>query len=165
MTNHEEGFDPPRIILVKDVNGVFDFGLLPKDFRRFDNFQMICAGVVVSGTNGFNLLTSHRSMLPAGTSAMAMRDWQERAIGFVQRQWQKYVANGSKLPDYRRQEEAFNDMMSHSARNLGTDPMSEAEIEELETTLHDAFMQMLDRKMGLPTEGGLTGRYAMGGNA
>ena len=165
MTNHEQDFDPPRIILVKEINGVFDFGLLPKDFRRFDNFQMICAGVVVRGTNGFDLLTSHRSMLPTGTSAMAMRDSQERAIAFVQSKWQKYVDNASKLPDHKGQEEAFNEMMSHSTRNLGTDPMSEAEIEELETTLHDAFMQMLDYKMGFPTERGLTGRYAMGGNA
>ncbi len=40
-------------------------------------------------------------------------------------------------------------MMSHSVRNLGTDIMTEEEIDQLEKTLHNAFMQMLDRKMGL----------------
>lgn len=39
--------------------------------------------------------------------------------------------------------------MSHSVRNLGTDIMTEEEIDQLEKTLHNAFMQMLDRKMGL----------------
>lgn len=165
MTNHEQDFDPPRIMLVKEVDGQFDFGLLPKDFRHFDSFHMVCAGIVVRGARGFDLLTSHRSMLPANSSARAMRDWQERAIGFVQSQWQKYIGNDFKLPDHQGQEEAFDEIMSHSARNLGTEVMPEGEIKSWEQTLHHAFMAMLDRKMGLPTKTGLTGRYAMGGNA
>ena len=165
MTNHEQEFDPPRIILVKEVNGEFDFGLLPKGFRRFENYQMVCAGVVVRSQHGFDLLTSERYMLPAGTTEREMRDWQERAIGFVHSQWQAYEANGFKLPNSPQQEEAFSDMLSHSVRNLGTDIMSEEEINSLERTLHHAFMEMLDRKMGFATKKGLTGRYAMGGNA
>jgi hypothetical protein len=165
MTNRKQDFDPPRILLVKDVDGQLDFGLLPKDFRRFDNFQMLCAGLVVHGRRGFELLTSHRSMLPAGTSASAMRDWQERAVGFVQSQWQKYIESELRLPGYPKQGEAFDEMMSHSARNLGTEVMAEDDIKSLERILHHAFMAMLDRKMGLPTKTGLTGRYAMGGNA
>ena len=46
MTNHEKEFDPPRIMLVKEVDGAFDFGLLPKGFRRFESYQMFCAGVM-----------------------------------------------------------------------------------------------------------------------
>jgi hypothetical protein len=164
MANHEREFDPPRILLVKEVDGQFDFGLLPEDFRRFDSFHMLCAGVIVRRTRGFDLLTSHRSVLPAGTGASAMRDWQDRAIGFVNGQWRKYVEDGFKLPGSPKHEEAFNDMMNHSVRNLGTDTMAEHDIKGLERTLHAAFMQMLDRKMGLPTKAGLTGRYAMGGN-
>lgn len=164
MTNHERDFDPPRIMLVKEVDGQFDFGLLPKDFRRFDSFHMVCAGIVVRGARGFDLLTSHRSMLPAGTGDVAMNHWQQRAIGFVQSQWQAYIGNDLKLPDHQGQEEAFNEMMSHSVRNLGTDIMTEEEIDHLEETLHNAFMQMLDRKMGLSIKG-LSGRYAMGGHA
>jgi hypothetical protein len=165
MTNHEQDFDPPRIILVKEVDGQFEFGLLPKDFRRFDNFHMLCAGIVVRGEKGFELLTSHRSMLPADSGASAMRDWQERAIRFVNSQWQKYIGSGFRLPGYPRQGESFDEMMSHSARNLGTGVMSEHEIKSLERILHDAFMAMLDRQVRLPTKMGLTGRYAMGGNA
>jgi hypothetical protein len=56
-------------------------------------------------------------------------------------------------------------MLSHSIRNLGTEIMSEEEINNLERTLHHAFMEMLDRTMGLATKKGLTGRYAMGGSA
>ena len=164
MTNREQDFDPPRIILVKEVDGQFDFGLLPKDFRRFDNFQMLCAGIVVRSAGGFELLTSHRSMLPNRIGASEMRDWQERAIGFVNSQWQKYIASGFRLSGYPKQGEAFDEMMSHSTRNLGTGVMSEGEIKNLERILHDAFMAMLDRTMGLPTKMGLTGRYAMGGN-
>ncbi len=165
MANHERDFDAPRIMLVKEVDGQFDFGLLPKDFRRFDSFHMVCAGIVVRGARGFDLLTSHRSMLPANTGASAMRDWQERAIGFVQSQWQKYIESDFTLPGFPKQEEAFDEMMSHSTRNLGTEVMPEGEIKSLEQTFHHAFMAMLDRKMGLPTKTGLTGRYAMGGNA
>ena len=80
-------------------------------------------------------------------------------------QWQKYVENDFKLPGYPKQEEAFDEIMSHSVRNLGTEVMPEGEIKSLEQTLHHAFMAMLDRKMGLPTKMGLTGRYGMGGNA
>jgi hypothetical protein len=166
MTNHEQDFDPPRIMLVKEVDGQFDFGLLPKDFRGFDSFQMLCAGLVVrSSEREFELLTSQRYTVPAGTGERAMREWQQRAIGFVQSQWQKYGENGFKLPGFPKQEETFDDMMSHSVRNLGTGVMSENEIKSLERILHDAFMAMLDRTMGLPTKTGLTGRYAMGGNA
>ena len=166
MTNHEQDFDPPRIMLLKEVDGQFEFGLLPKDFRRFDSFQMLCAGVVVrSSGRGFDLLTSERSMLPAGTGDVAMNRWQVRAIGFVQAQWQAYIGRDFKLPDHPGQEEAFNEMMSHSVRNLGTNVMTEEEIKSLEQALHHAFMQLLDQKMGLPTKTGLTGRYAMGGNA
>lgn len=165
MANQEKDFDPPRIILVKEVDGQFDFGLLPKDFRRFDNFHMLCAGLVVRGTRGFDLLTSHRSMLPAGTTDGDMRDWQERAIGFVNSQWQKYIESGFRLSACPKQEEVFDEMMSHSARNIGTEVMPEDEIKSLERILHDAFMAMLDRKMGMPTKTGLTGRYATGGNA
>ena len=165
MSNHEQDFDPPRIILVKEVDGQFDFGLLPKDFRRFDSFQMLCAGVVVrSGEREFELLTSERSMLPAGTGNVAMNDWQQRAIGFVQAQWRAYIGNDLKLPDHQGQEEAFNEMMSHSVRNLGIGIMTEKEIVQLEKILHNAFMLMLDRKMGLSVKG-LSGRYAMGGHA
>jgi hypothetical protein len=164
MTNHERDFDPPRIMLVKEVDGNFDFGLLPKDFRRFDSFQMLCAGVVVrSSERGFDLLTSERYLLPAGATETETKDWHRRAIGFVQAQWQAYSANGFKLPGYPSQGEAFNEMLSHSLRNFGTDPVSEGEIESLEKSLHHAFMTMLDRKMGLSTKSGLTGRYAMGG--
>jgi hypothetical protein len=165
MKNHEQEFDPPRIILVKDVNGEFDFGLLPKGFRRFENHQMICAGVVVRSQHGFDLLTSERYMLPAGTTDSEMRAWQKRAIGFVHSQWRSYQASGFKLPEFPQQEEAFSDMLSHSIRNLGTEIMSEEEINNLERTLHHAFMEMLDRTMGLATKKGLTGRYAMGGKA
>jgi hypothetical protein len=165
MTNHEQEFDPPRIMLVKEVDGTFDFGLLPRDFKRFDSFQMLCAGVVVRSQHGFDLLTSERYMLPAGTTENEMKNWQERAVGFVRSQWRAYQANGCKLPNFPQQEEAFNEMMSHSVRNLGTEIMTEAEIDSLEGTLHHAFMQMLDRKMGLATKKGLSGRYAMGGNA
>jgi hypothetical protein len=90
MENHKQEFDPPRIILVKDVNGKFDFGLLPKGFRRFENHQMICAGVVVRSQHGFDLLTSERYMLPVGTTDSEMRAWQKRAIGFVHSQWRSY---------------------------------------------------------------------------
>ena len=55
--------------------------------------------------------------------------------------------------------------ISHSVRNLGTDIMAEDDIKSLERTLHAVFMHVLDRKMGLPTKTGLTGRYAMGGHA
>jgi len=165
MENHEREFDPPRIILLKGVNGEFDFGLLPKDFKRFENHQMVCAGLIVRSEDGFDLLTSERYMLPAGTTDSEMRAWQERAIGFVHSQWRVYQANGFKLSEFPQQEEAFNEMMSHSVRNLGTEVMTEAEIDSLEGTLHHAFMQMLDRKMGLATKKGLSGRYAMGGNA
>jgi hypothetical protein len=166
MTNHEQDFDPPRIMLVKEVDGQFDFGLLPKDFRHFDSFQVLCAGVVVrSGEREFELLTSERSMLPAGTGNVAMNDWQQRAIGFVQAEWRAYIGNDLKLPDHQGQEEAFNEMMSHSVRNLGTGVVSEDGIKSLERILHQAFMAMLDRQMGLPTKTGLTCRYAMGGNA
>jgi len=165
MTNHKEQFDPPRIVLVREINGVFDFDLLPKDFRRFENFHMLCAGLVVRGAKGFDLLTSHRSMLPRNAGATAMRDWQERAIGFINTQWQAYVAGGFKLPDHPRQEEAFSEIMSHSVRNLGNAIMPEEEIRDLENALHRAFMTMLDQKMELATVKGLTGRYAMGGNA
>jgi len=165
MKNHEQEFDPPRIILVKDVNGKFDFGLLPKGFRRFENHHMICAGVVVRSQHGFDLLTSERYMLPAGTTDSEMRAWQERAIGFVRSQWRSYQVSGFKLPEFPLQEEAFSDMLSHSIRNLGTEIMTEEEINNLERTLHHAFMEMLDRAMGLATKKGLTGRYAMGGKA
>jgi hypothetical protein len=165
MTNHEQDFDPPRIILVKEVDGRFDFGLLSKDFRHFDNFRMLCAGIVVRGEKGFELLTSHRSMLPAGASARAKRDWQERGIGFVNSQWQRYIGGGFRLSLDPKQREAFDEMMSHSARNLGTEVMSEHEIKSLGRILHDAFMAMLDRQTRLPAKMGLTGRYAMGGNA
>ena len=165
MTNHEQDFDPPRIMLVKEVDGQFDFGLLPKDFRRFDSFHMVCAGIVVRGTSGFELLSSERYMLPTDTGERATREWHKRAIGFVNSQWQKYIENGFKLPSYPKQGEAFDEMMNHSVRNLGTGVMSEDAIKSLEQTLHDAFMAMLDRTMGLPTKTGLTGRYAMGGNA
>ncbi len=165
MTNHEEEFDPPRIMLVKEVNGVFDFGLLPKGFRRFENYQMVCAGVVARSQHGFDLLTSERYMLPARTADAEMKNWQERAIGFVHSQWRAYEANSFKLPNFPQQEEAFSDMLSHSIRNFGTDIMSEEEINSLEKTLHHAFMEMLDRAMGLATKKGLTGRYAMGGSA
>ena len=164
MTNHEQDFDPPRIMLVKEVDGQFEFGLLPKDFSRFDNFHMVCAGLVVRGARGFDLLTSHRSMLPAEAGNVAMKDWQLRAIGFVQAQWRAYIGNYLKLPSHRGQVEAFNEMMNHSVRNLGTDIMTEVEIDDLEETLHNAFMQMLDRKMALSIKG-LSGRYAMGGHA
>jgi len=164
MTNHEQDFDPPRIMLVKEVDGQFDFGLLPRDFRRFDSFHMVCAGIVVRGARGIDLLTSHRFILPAGTGEHAMREWQQRAIGFLQSQWQKYVENDFKLPGFPKQEEAFDDMMSHSIRNLGTDVITEEEIKSLEQALHHGFMQLLDRKM-VPKKTGLTGRYAMGGNA
>jgi hypothetical protein len=43
--------------------------------------------------------------------------------------------------------------------------MAEDDIKSLERTLHAVFMHVLDRKMGLPTKTGLTGRYAMGGHA
>ena len=75
-----------------------------------------------------------------------------------------YVANDFKLPAHPGQEEAFDEIMRHSVRNLGTDLMSEQEVEVLERALHSAFMQLLDLKMGLATKSGLTGRYAMGGN-
>ena len=165
MTNHEQDFDPPRIMLVNEIDGQFEFGLLPNDFRRFDSFHMVCAGIVVRGARGFDLLTSHRSVLPANTGAGAMRDWQERAIGFVQSQWQKYIESEFRLPSYPKQEEAFDEIASHSARNVGTEVMPEGEIKSLEQTLHLAFMSMFDRKMWLPTKTGFTGRYAMGGNA
>jgi hypothetical protein len=165
MANHEQEFDPPRIILVTEANGKLDFALLPKGFRHFQNHQMVCAGLVVRSQRGFDLLTSERYMLPAGTTDREMRAWQERAIGFVQSQWQAYNSNGFKLPNFPKQEEAFSDMLSHSLRNLGTEIMTEAEIDRLERTLHHAFMEMLDRAMGLPTRRGLSGRYAMGGNA
>jgi hypothetical protein len=161
MSNHEQDFDPPRIILVKEVDGQFEFGLLPKDFRRFDNFHMVCAGLVVRGARGFELLTSHRSMLPAGAGNAAMKDWQLRAIGFVEAQWRAYIGNYLKLPSHQGQEKAFNEMINHSVRNLGTGIMTEEEIDQLEKILHNAFMQMLDQKMGLSVEG-LSGRYAMG---
>ncbi len=165
MTDQTQDFDPPRIMLVKEVDGRFDFGLLPSDFRHFGRFQMLCAGLVVRSARGFDLLTSHRSMLPAGTGAKAMQEWQERAIRFVQSQWQTYIENASKLHSNPKQQEAFDEMLNHSIRNLGSDIMSEDEIKSLEATLHRAFMAMLDRQMGLPTKGGLTGRYAMGGTA
>jgi hypothetical protein len=164
MTNHEQDFDPPRIILVKEVDGHLDFGLLPKDFRRFGSFQMVCAGLAVRSEHGFDLLTSERYLLPAGATETETKDWHRRAIGFVHAQWQAYAANGFKLPGYPSQEEAFNEILSHSVRNLGTDIMTEEEIDQLEETLHNAFMQMLDRKMGLSIKG-LSGRYAMGGHA
>jgi hypothetical protein len=164
MTDREQQFDPPRIILVKEADGKFDFGLLPEGFRRFENHQMLCAGVVVRSQHGFELLTSERYMLPAGTSDSEMKNWQKRAIGFVHSQWRAYQANGFKLPNFP-QEEAFNEMMSHSVRNLGTEIMTEREIDSLERTLHHAFMEMLDRAMGLPTRRGLSGRYSMGGHA
>ena len=164
MTNHTRDFDPPRVMLVKEVDGGFDFGLLPKGFRRFGDYQMVCAGVVVRSRQGLELLTSERYMLPAGTTDAEMRNWQERAIGFVHSQWRAYEANGFRLPNFPKQEEACSDILSHSIRNLGTDIMSEEEIDSLEGTLHQAFIQMLDRAMGLATKRGLTGRYAMGGN-
>lgn len=49
MANHEREFDAPHILLVKEVGGQFDFGLLPEDFSRFDSFHMVCAGIVVRG--------------------------------------------------------------------------------------------------------------------
>jgi hypothetical protein len=165
MANHKDEFDPTRIMLVREVNGEFDFGLLPKGFRRFENYQMVCAGVSVRSQHGFDLLTSERYMLPAGTTEAEMKNWQERAIRFVHSQWQAYEANSFKLPNFPQQEEAFDEIMSHSVRNLGTDIMSEEEINSLKRTLHHAFMAMLDRAMGLATKKGLTGRYAMGGNA
>jgi len=67
-------------------------------------------------------------MLPAGSSEGAMREWQERAFGFVQSQWQRYVENDFKLPGFPKQAEAFDDMISHSVRNLGTDIMAEDDI-------------------------------------
>jgi hypothetical protein len=152
-------------MLVRAVNGEFDFGLLPKSFRRFESYQMLCAGVSVKSQHGFDLLTSERYMLPAGTTEAEMKNWQERAIRFVHSQWRAYEANSFKLPNFPQHEEAFNEIMSHSIRNLGTDIMSEDEINSLERTLHRAFMEMLDRAMGLATKKGLTGRYAMGGNA
>ena len=165
MTNHEQDFDPPRIMLVEEVNGRFDFGLLPSDFRYFGSFQMLCAGISVrTGNREFHLSTSHRSMLPAGTTGVESERWQERAIGFLTKQWRAYVANDFKLPAHPEQEEAFDEIMRHSVRNLGTDLMSEQEVEVLERALHSAFMQLLDLKMGLATKSGLTGRYAMGGN-
>jgi len=165
MANHDEDFDPPRIMLVKQVGTRFDFGLLPRGFKYFDSFQMVCAGVVVrSSERGFDLLTSERFMLPAGTGDVAMSHWQQRAIGFVQAQWQAYIGNDFKLPGYPRQAEAFNEIMSHSVRNLGSDIMTEEEIDRLEEALHVGFMRMLDSIMAQPTKG-LTGRYAMGGNA
>ena len=165
MANHKQDFDPPRIILVKEVDGEFDFGLLPKDFRRFDSFQMLCAGLVVrSSEREFELLTSERSMLPAGTGNVAMNDWQRRAIGFVQAQWRAYMGNNLKQPGHQGQEEAFSEMISHSVRNLGAGIMTEGDIDQLEKILHNAFMQMLDQKMGLSVKG-LSGRYAMGGHA
>jgi hypothetical protein len=162
MTNHARDFDPPRIILVKEVDGKFDFGLLPKGLLRFDSYNMLCAGLVARSQHGFDLLTSERYLLPAETTET---DWHRRAIGFVQAQWQACIANCLKLPEYPSQEEAFKEMLSHSVRNFGTDPMSEEEIDNLERTLHHAFMAMLDQKMGLHTKTGLSGRYAMGGNA
>ena len=166
MSNHKRDFDPPRIMLVKEVNGEFDFGLLPKDFRRFDNFYMMCAGIAVrTGDREFHLSTSHRSMLPAGTTVVESERWQERAIAFVSKQWRAYVANDFKLPAHPEQEKAFAEIMRHSVSNIGTDLMSEQEVEELGSALHFAFMQLLDHKMGLATKRGLTGRYAMGGNA
>lgn len=166
MTNHEKEFDPPRIMLVKEVDGAFDFRLLPpKSFRRFESYQMLCACVSVRSQHGFDLLTSERYTLPAGTPEAEMKNWQERAIRFVHSQWQAYEVNSFKLPNFSRQEEAFDEIMSHSVRNLGSDIMSEEDIESLEATLHSAFMAMLDRAMGLATKKGLTGRYAMGGNA
>jgi hypothetical protein len=165
MANHERDFDPPRIMLVKQVGAGFDFGLLPRDFKYFDSFQMVCAGVVVrSSERGHHLCTSHRSMLPAGTTAAEQKQWQERAISFVTVQWQAYIGNDFKLPGYQRQEEAFNEIVSHSVRNLGTDIMTEEEIDRVEEALHVGFMRMLDSVMARPTKG-LTGRYAMGGNA
>jgi hypothetical protein len=104
-------------------------------------------------------------MLPAGTTEAEMKNWQEHAIRFVQSQWQAYEANSFKLPNFSQQEEAFDEIMSHSVRNLGSDIMNEEEINSLRRTLHHAFMEMLDRAMGLATKKGLTGRYAMGGNA
>ena len=163
--NHEKQFDPPRIILVKEEKGAFDFALLPQDFKRFEHFHMLCAGLVVRTGAGFDLLSSERYMLPAETSAVAMRQWQERAIGYVHSQWNAYVSNGFKLPGCPKQQEAFDEMVSHSVRNLGPDVMSEKAISELESSLHAAFMRMLDLKMGLPSKEGLTGRYAMGGKA
>ena len=57
MTNHEQDFDPPRIMLVEEVNGRFDFGLLPSDFRYFGSFQMLCAGISVrTGNKGVSPL-------------------------------------------------------------------------------------------------------------
>lgn len=68
MSNHERQFDPPRIMLVKQVGSIIDFGLLPNNFKYFGSFQMLCAGLVVrSNQRGYHLCTSHRSMLPAGT--------------------------------------------------------------------------------------------------
>src|SRR5262245_42843424 len=106
MENHEREFDPPRIILVREINGEFDFGLLPIGFKHFENYQMVCAGLVARSQHGFDLLTSERYMLPAGASATESEDWHRRAIRFVQAQWQAYAANGFKLPGSPRQEEA-----------------------------------------------------------
>ena len=92
------------------------------------------------------------------------KDWHRRANGFVHAQWHAYAPNGLKLPDHRGQEEACNEMMSHSVRNLGTAIMTGEEIDHLEETLHNAFMRMLDRKMGLSVKD-LSRRYAMGGHA
>jgi hypothetical protein len=165
MTNHEQDFDPPRIMLIKQVGSIIDFGLLPNNFKYFGSFQMLCAGLVVrSSERGYHLCTSHRSMLPAGTTDAGQKQWQERVISFVTAQWQAYIGNSFKLPGYPQQEEAFNEIMSHSVRNLGTDIMTEEEIDHLEKALHVGFMRMLDRIMARPTKG-LTGRYAMGGNS
>jgi hypothetical protein len=165
MTNHEQDFDPPRIMLIKEVGSIIDFGLLPNNFKYFGSFQMLRAGLVVrSSERGYHLCTSHRSMLPAGTTDARQKQWQERVISFVTAQWQAYIGNSFRLPGYPRQEEAFNEIMSHSVRNLGTDIMTDEEIDHLEEALHVGFMRMLDTVMARPTKG-LTGRYAMGGNA
>lgn len=165
MANHEQDFDPPRIMLVKQVGSIIDFGLLPNNFKYFGSFQMLCAGLVVrSGERGYQLCTSHRSMLPAGTTAAGQKQWQERVISFVTAQWQAYIGNDFKLPAHPGQEQAFDEIMRHSVRNLGTDIMTEEKIDRLEEALHVGFMRMLDSVMARPTKG-LTGRYAMGGNA
>jgi len=164
MTNHEEDFDSPRVILVEQKGAIIDFGLLPKDFKYFGSFQMLCAGLVVrSSENAFELVTSYRSMLPPGMAEEGSKQWQERAISFVNAQWQAYIANDLLLPRYPRQEEAFNEIMSYSSRNLGTEVMCDEEIEVGEA-LHTRFMRVLDRAMFRPAKG-LTGRYGMGGVA
>ena len=146
MANHDKDFDPPRIMLVKQVGSIIDFGLLPHDFRYFGSFQMLCAGLLVrSSERGYHLCTSHRSMLPAGTTEAGQKQWQERAISFITAQWQAYIRNDLKLPDHPGQEEAFNEVMRHSVRNLGTDIMTEEEIDRLEEALQDVYKRQRER--------------------